>query len=248
MPDIERQVKVSNRTFYDTVGAAYERLDGRRSSRLARYVTGRLSAIACAGDSMAMLDLGCGSGFISRLGNSLFSQVFAVDISPAILSSINQAYPYRVAADTDFLPFRDNSFSCVCAFAMLHHCFGFDKILAEAYRVLKRGGIFYSDHDMDQTFFLRYRLLLEAYRRIKCPAAKFRTCFPELSDTIYRQAEYHETGIPSTTIVSMLHQSGFSNAEVSYHWYGLSFPTDLLFGTIVLPRGLAPLVRIQATK
>jgi len=246
--DLETQVKKANRDFYDIVGASYEEIDGRRTEQLTWYIADQLKIISINTDADSILDLGCGSGFVSRVAKSLFRKRYALDISFKIVKAIDDKTLLKMTADFDSIPIRDRRLSSIVAFAVLHHCYSYDRMFVEIYRVLKEGGIFYSDHDMDSLFFKRFKLLMGLYRRINDASKRYLARFNELSEEIYRCSEFHQNGIHSEIIESLLRKTGFREVRLQYHWYGLSAFTDKIFGKRVYRRGCAPLVRIMAVK
>ncbi|MCX6356705.1 MAG: class I SAM-dependent methyltransferase [Candidatus Aureabacteria bacterium] len=248
MNELGCHVKRANRDFYDIVGAAYESIDGRRSERLAGYVAGRMEMLSRRAGSESMLDLGCGNGFVARVAKAYFRRQYAVDISCSILRSIADGTPVKLCADSDSIPIRGGRVNCVVTFAMLHHCFEYEKLLSEIHRVLAPGGVYYSDHDMDELFFSRFRLAIEAYHLFNNAKRRYRRAFKNISAELYDYSEYHRRGIPSGTILSLLARLGFREVTCDYHWFGLSPVTDRLFGVRTFRRGLAPLTRIIAVK
>jgi ubiquinone/menaquinone biosynthesis C-methylase UbiE len=243
----EEAVKDANRRLYDAVASQYEGLDGRRSPALERWLRRRLAGLRARAPGGRLLDIGSGSGFVARCAKGIFDYRAGTDISAAILEANREAFDYAVAADADALPFEDGSFDMVSCFAVLHHLFSFDGLVREAHRVLKPGGILYTDHDMDVRFHRRFRLPLAAYRRLRNAAAKYRQASAAVTEEVYRLSECHEAGIEAADLAVLLSAEGFS-AHIGYHWFGLSPLTDALFRGREYPRGWAPLIRIVATR
>ncbi|MHC4183737.1 MAG: class I SAM-dependent methyltransferase, partial [Planctomycetota bacterium] len=209
MTELERKVKKANKDLYDIVGSSYEEIDGRRSKELVQYVSGRLKGIAEETDGISILDLGCGSGFISRIARDYFKCRLAYDISFRIIKAIGDSELLKITGDLDFIPVKSGSFSCIVTFAVLHHSYSFEKIFNEIYRVLKKGGMFYSDHDMDSFFYNRYKPLLKIYRKINNAKKHYLLKFNQLTEEIYNYSEFHQKGIPSDSITKMLTGIGF---------------------------------------
>jgi ubiquinone/menaquinone biosynthesis C-methylase UbiE len=248
MNNAERKVKKANKYFYDIVGPSYEEIDGRRSEQLLRYVSKKLESISRQTGTESILDLGCGNGFISRIAKKDFKKRYAIDISYKIVKSIEDKNLHKVTADSDFIPIQDDSLSCVVTFAVLHHCYAYEKMLSEIKRVLKEGGIFYSDHDMDAFFFNRFKPLLKIYRKMNDAGRRYLSIFSQLSEEIYNFSEFHQEGIPSEEIELILKNIGFKDVRLEYHWYGLSSLFDKIFDKNSYKRGYAPLTRIIAIK
>ncbi|MCJ7769456.1 MAG: methyltransferase domain-containing protein [Dehalococcoidales bacterium] len=98
------------------------------------------------------LDLGCGSGIVTRyLAKEYGGSVTGIDIDPQQIelakkdaSGINNIRYY--GADATNLPFSDRAFDIVLSFGVLHHIENWLDALKEIRRVLKNGGYFlYAD-------------------------------------------------------------------------------------------------------
>ncbi|MDQ2812453.1 MAG: class I SAM-dependent methyltransferase [Actinomycetota bacterium] len=88
------------------------------------------------------LDLGCGEGRLGRLLRSRGYRVAGVDASPAMvrLAASHDAAAPAVLADAAALPFPDETFGLVVAYMSLHDMDRMPEAVAEAARVLERGG------------------------------------------------------------------------------------------------------------
>ncbi len=233
------EVKRANRQHYDAIAERYEELDGRRSPALERWLRARLRALRTRVPGGRLLDLGSGSCLVTRCAEGLFEQRVALDLSAKLLV-LNRAHASAaVVADVDELPFPAGSFDLVTSFAVLHHLHGFAHLAREVSRVLRRGGLFYSDHDLDRRFADRLRLPLAIYRRLFRRAAE--------AGEEHDLTEYHHDGVRSDEICEELRRAGLV-PEARYHWYGLSPVLNWTFRERSWPRGLAPLLAITAAK
>ena len=95
---------------------------------------------------LTAIDIGCGEGHNTRLLAKRGAQVAAVDISEVFLRHAKEfeqqqqlGIDYRLASAVD-LPFPDSSFDFATAFMSLMDVPETDRVLAEAYRVIKPGG------------------------------------------------------------------------------------------------------------
>lgn len=94
------------------------------------------------------LDIGCGEGHNTRLLAEKGASVTAIDISNVFVQYAIQEeeraprhIDYRVASAVE-LPFGDSAFDFAVAFMSLMDIPETDRVLAEAYRILKPGGFF----------------------------------------------------------------------------------------------------------
>jgi SAM-dependent methyltransferase len=88
------------------------------------------------------LDLGCGEGRTGRVLQSRGYRVAGVDAAPTMvrLAAGHETPEPAVLADAAALPFRDGAFGLVVAYMSLHDMDRMPEAVAEAARVLERGG------------------------------------------------------------------------------------------------------------
>jgi ubiquinone/menaquinone biosynthesis C-methylase UbiE len=82
------------------------------------------------------LNCGCGNGG----QNDTFGPSIGMDISIENIRRLKKAGGQGIVADMEFLPFRDDTFDIVYGFGILHHLSNIKRGVAEASRVLKKGG------------------------------------------------------------------------------------------------------------
>ncbi|MFZ2957880.1 MAG: class I SAM-dependent methyltransferase [Candidatus Ozemobacteraceae bacterium] len=240
-------VKAANRRFYDTIAPVYEKIDGRRSETLGEWLKTTLRSLRSRVSGGILLDLGTGNGFVNRCAEGIFQTRLGSDISPEILRTKPDARDAAVAADVDHLPFRSGSIDTIVAFAVLHHLSGFEGLVSEVARVLKPGGIFYSDHDMDARFRSRFALPLSLYRFLSRGRTKYTVACPGITPEMYALSEFQENGIDAALLVRLFLMAGFT-VQTHFHWYGLHPLSDAFFGNTPHRRGHAPLVSLTAVK
>ena len=96
-----------------------------------------------------VLELGPGPGLTTDVLHERTARLTAVELDPRLASSLQGRMKNTnvevVEADAMAMPFPDGSFSAVLSFTMLHHVPSVtlqDQLLAEAWRVLRPGGVF----------------------------------------------------------------------------------------------------------
>lgn len=240
-------VKQANRRLYDAVAADYESIDGRRSTTLTAWMREHLLNLARRHGPDVLLDIGSGAGAVTRAAQGVFHRTIALDLSPRLLAESGNIATCRIAADADALPIASESVTVVTCFAVLHHLFDTRDLAREVARVLRPGGGFWSDHDMDAVFHDRFRRPLGAYRRWRGARGHYTQASSTIDPRTYDLAEYHESGVASERVVRNFREAGLE-AAASYHWFGLSPIADRFFGQRQYGRGWAPLLRLQAAK
>lgn len=240
-------VKRANRKLYDAVSGQYESVDGRRDAALTDWIRGRLLQLARDHGDGLLLDVGSGSGVVTRAASGVFKRTIALDLSPGILAAAGPVADDRIAADLDLLPITSESVNVVSCFAVLHHLFDATALAREVARVLKPGGAFWSDHDMDMSFYRRFRWPLSVYRRLRAADARYAGAAPCIDAETYALAEYRENGVDSEMVVDQLRDARLT-PTAGFHWFGLSPLTNRVFGHRQAARGWAPLISIVAVK
>lgn len=241
-----KRVKSANRQLYDAVAGCYEEIDGRRSPALESWLRQNLISLRQRSPGNSLLDIGTGSGLVTRCAEGVFALRVGLDLSPKILAANRRAFDFGVTADVDALPFPDHSFDVVVCFAVLHHLYGFESLVAEVVRVLKPGGVFYSDHDLDAAFAWRFAWPLNLYRRLHSSISRYLLASDAITPELYHLAEWQEGGVDSSGLVQLFATARFA-VEVKFHWFGLAPVFDRLFGTRRHDQGWAPLVSLIAT-
>lgn len=242
-----QSVKAANRRLYDAIADRYEEIDGRRSSALDVWLRKNLANLRQQAPGENLLDIGTGSGFVTRCATGFFSMRVGIDLSSKILIPNQKAFELGITADVDYLPFTDSSFDVITCFAVLHHLYAFESLVSEITRVLKPRGIFYSDHDMDAAFSKRFALPLQLYRKFHNASSKYRKASENITQVLYDLTEFQEKGIDSPYLSSLFRDAGFL-VKNRFHWFGLTPITNRLFGVKTYSHRWAPLCSVLAIK
>lgn len=150
-----------NNAVYEALGERWYAADDdpiallRAESRLRNpWIAAELTR-AFGTRSAAVLDVGCGGGFLSNYLGSLGHQVTGLDASSDALAVASR---YDVTGLVRYqqgnalsLPYADASFDAVCAMDFLEHVENPDRVIAEAARVLKPSGRFFF-HTFNRNF------------------------------------------------------------------------------------------------
>jgi SAM-dependent methyltransferase len=109
----------------------------------------------------SVLELGPGPGVTTRVLATRTPSLTAVELDPALVAGLRSSLPPNVTVvegDATAMSLPDNTFSSVVCFTMLHHLPSApaqDRLFAEAFRVLRPGGVFVGS---DSRLSLRMRL------------------------------------------------------------------------------------------
>lgn len=114
--------------------------------------------------AQAILDIACGGGFLSNSLAPHYARLCGVDASPSSIEIAKKhdetkKVEYQVA-DAYKLPFADAEFDVVCLMDFLEHIEDPEKIIIEATRVLKPGGLLFY-HTFNRNI-LSYLIIIKA--------------------------------------------------------------------------------------
>ena len=124
-------------------------VDGGVWPHIARMFDFALQEMDLRGDEI-ILDIGAGQGWACRYFAAKDCRAIAIDIDADELYGLGKAWAIMehagvyfepVLADGENLPFFSNKFDVVFFSAALHHFEEFGKVLRQAYKVLKPGGL-----------------------------------------------------------------------------------------------------------
>lgn len=250
MPNAEK-VRNANKEFYNEIADIYEKIDTRRSEEISFWIDDIIKNLIKNKNykSFRFLDIACGTGLMMKYGKKYFKYVYGVDLSSKVLKTAKK-YGNVVCADINSLPFKNDSINFISCFATLHHCYTFYPVLKEAYRVMKKDGIIYIDHDLDLEFMKRFYRLVKFYRLFFDMGKGYLRNKKALSRELYELTEYHSDGVSHEKIKEDMEVIGFKNIRLRYHMWGINKVSNAVMrltnGNI--PKFIAPLVSITAEK
>ena len=102
-------------------------------------------------DDKIAIDIGCGPGNLYAIIGGTPQVLIGVDISRGALEQAMQLGYIPLLADAHDLPLVDNCADIVTLNAVLHHCDDMAKVLSEAARLVRPGGVLITDEDPQQT-------------------------------------------------------------------------------------------------
>lgn len=200
-----------------------------------RHVDGIIRRLREEAPGSALLDVGCGTGFIIDIAKRHFTSIDGIDVTPAMLAKVDKgSEDCRISVQVgqiEALPFPDESFDAVSAYAVLHHLSELDRAFREVARVLKPGGVFYSDLDPNFYFWDAFTQLREEDIRTPFVAREFnavRHKDQELESNfgvdpeVLRVAEtmkHEKGGFKEEELQQALLGAGFSAAQTPYFWF-----------------------------
>jgi SAM-dependent methyltransferase len=111
----------------------------------------RWQAATGSWDNKVVVDIGCGPGNLYATIGGSPKVLIGVDISPGALKMAQECGYMPLLADAENLPLADGCADLVVANATIHHCDDMSRVLAEAARIVKPGGILVTDKDAQST-------------------------------------------------------------------------------------------------
>jgi SAM-dependent methyltransferase len=98
-------------------------------------------------DNKIVVDIGCGPGNVYASVGGSPRLLIGVDISLGALSMAREIGYTPIMADAHHLPFIDSFADLVVVNATLHHCDDMSRVLSQAARLVRPGGLLFTDQD-----------------------------------------------------------------------------------------------------
>ncbi len=228
-PDIEAVTR-ANRWYHDAMAEHYESDVSTKDmfdpqGNCAKRIHEVLSRAASDTEAGLLVDVACGTGNILGKADPLFDTALGLDISSSMMTIARERGLTVLGADAFNLPLADQSADCVTAFSALHHFQDYLAVTREMARVLKPGGVFYTDWDPNghvphTGWAVRLALaLFKWYQGRRNPEY-----VPDKD--VQDLAEYHHhhgEGFSGEALAKVLEEQGFSRTEVHFHFNPASF-------------------------
>lgn len=238
-----KKVIEDNLKFFKAKASDYNKEEPSYKLENVRRVTKILKNCLNEKKNARILDIGCGTGFIIDIVRKYSSNVFGIDISLEMLQEVNRdkGNVKLSKADTSNLPVKSNYFDLCTAYGFLHHLYDFVPTLNEAYRCLKKGGVFYSDQDPNFYYWENAKkfnpdtIVNEIPKNevihVNDPTVDYKkkkmVSLRKAGRRTILNAEYQKTikgGFKEEEIRKILKKIGFRNISYDYEWYlGESF-------------------------
>jgi ubiquinone/menaquinone biosynthesis C-methylase UbiE len=155
LSDKTRDDVVSNRNAHNSVATVYnethtEIYNPIEQHRLSSLVS-KVVKIADSVKPLNVLDVGAGTGNLTRHFLDQNCKVVAMDVSEKSLEVLQDAMPSSslttMVYDGKLFPFQDMTFDVVACYSVLHHIDDYMSTVREMSRVCKRGGLILIDHE-----------------------------------------------------------------------------------------------------
>ena len=157
--EIEFNIKV-----HDRVAGRYEKIHDEifnevEQARIRNVLEQVIKTVKSSQENLKALDVGCGSGNLTRHLIDLGIYTVSADISEKFLKIIGQRFSNTRLSETlkingrDLATIEDCTFDIVAASSVLHHVPDYLYLVKEMCRVLKKGGVIYLDHERNEAYY-----------------------------------------------------------------------------------------------
>jgi ubiquinone/menaquinone biosynthesis C-methylase UbiE len=232
---MDSPVIAANIAVHTRMAADYERAEPHFRPENQAKVRAILQELRQRCGGGRMLDLGCGTGFLIRLALGLFDEIHGVDITPAMLERVDTSSGkvFLHQAPAENVPLPDASFDLVTSYSFLHHLEDYQRVLREAHRLLRPGGLFYADLEPNKLFWDAMIGLanvpseqlppwvVQGRDSVLATDARVEREYGIAQET-FRQAEYTKAllgGFDPRRLPEQARQAGFRTCEAHLHWY-----------------------------
>jgi ubiquinone/menaquinone biosynthesis C-methylase UbiE len=161
----DKEIKF-NIKMHDNVAGKYEKnhdeiFNEVEQTRIRNVLREVIKAVKSTGKNLKALDVGCGSGNLTRHLIDLGVYTVSADVSENFLNLVGQKFSNTGFSETlkingrDLTNVKDCTFDVAAAYSVLHHVPDYLHLVKEMCRVLKCGGVIYLDHEANQMYYNR---------------------------------------------------------------------------------------------
>ncbi len=149
---------------HNKIARKYEKKHGEifndiEQARIRDAVVEIITTVRTGGQDLKALDVGCGSGNLSRhlIGEGVYT--VSADVSEKFLELVEAEFSGTGLCETmqlngqDLNGLEDCTFDIAATYSVLHHVPDYLHLLKEMCRVLKHGGVIYLDHEGNEAYF-----------------------------------------------------------------------------------------------
>jgi ubiquinone/menaquinone biosynthesis C-methylase UbiE len=243
--DLETAVLQANIEYHNLIANSYESDDDTafiftpkvqsQIETIVKWLRGRT-------EGEVWIDVGCGTGNVLKFAAQAFCRAVGFDVSVGMLRLAQERGLDARVGDAKALPISSGAADVVSAFSLLHHVLDPRPVLAEAYRILKSGGYFYSDLDPNGLCLIRepalraiYRHFYKLYLRISYRHQSVSNQEKKIA-RLQHLAEYHQNqtpGLDPRQVLRDMRDFGFRDIRV-YLSFGTIDPARIT-QTMMIP-------------
>lgn len=183
--------------------------------------------------TLKAVDFGCGTGFMINIIHKYFDEVHGVDITRDMMKYVDLT-PGNIQLHeclAENTPFEANTFEFATAYSFMDHLIDYETFLREVYRVLKKGGIFYSDLNPNRAF-------ISSMKHAEIEENVSDLIQREINGALYNGKYYEENfnvdarsleaaepiktlekGFDHKEIKNICQKIGFTNCKIEYEWF-----------------------------
>ncbi len=227
------KVSRANELYFDAIATTYDRDPAQKygafhensRQRYREFLRKNISRIRPG----KVVNLGCGTGNMMDVEAEFELDSVGIDISSKILEQARRVTPRLIRGDFYRLPFPDASISLASGFLLLHHVYDHYLFFREVCRILKPGGLFFSDYDPNfypSSFTKEHWPLRNLWGLRRMISYRIMKVGTEIDLETARLADYYSETIPGLKegeIASALQRAGFERIQTIVHSDGKSF-------------------------
>lgn len=156
---IKYNIKVHNRLARKYEKVHDEIFNDVEQTRIRSAVAQVVEAVNSGKRPLQALDVGCGSGNLTRHLIDLGFHTVSADVSDSFLNIVRQRFAGSGLSETvkingnDLANIKDCTFDVAAAYSVLHHVPNYLHLVKEMCRVLQHGGVLYLDHETNESYY-----------------------------------------------------------------------------------------------